>query len=43
MLKKHGDRMEPGSADEQKPAREGTEEARWINAQRIEEPGGVNL
>jgi len=28
MLKKHGDWMEPGSADEQKTAKEGTMEAR---------------
>jgi hypothetical protein len=28
MLKKHGDWMELGSADEQKPAKEGTVEAR---------------
>jgi hypothetical protein len=27
MLKKHNDWMEPGSADEQKPAKEGTVEA----------------
>jgi hypothetical protein len=27
MLKKHGDCMEPGSADEQKPAKEGAVEA----------------
>ena len=27
MLKKHGDWIEPGSADEQKPAKEGTVEA----------------
>ncbi len=27
MLKQHGDWMEPGSADEQKPAKEGTVEA----------------
>ncbi len=29
MLKKHGDWMELGSADEQKPAKDGTVEAWW--------------
>jgi len=33
MLKKHGDWMELGSADEQKPAKEGTVEA-WAVHQR---------
>ena len=31
MLKAHGDRMPPGSADEQKPASEGTVEA-WARS-----------
>jgi hypothetical protein len=33
MLKKHGDWMEPGSADEQKPAKDGTVEA-WGRSEK---------
>ena len=40
MLKKHGDWMELGSADEQKPAKEGTVEA-WARSPRIPSKAGM--
>ena len=42
MLKKHGDWMELGSADEQKPAKEGTVEA-WVVPRRILSVAGMVL
>jgi len=42
MLKKHGDWMELGSADEQKPAKEGTVEA-WGRSENIQNGGWYGL